>query len=48
MALLQSQLAHWVVSGQPGDHDRVVDDVTALVLHAFAAPATLRRHRPRT
>lgn len=46
MALLQSQLAHWVASGQPSDHDRVVDDVTTLVLHAFAAPATLRRRRP--
>ncbi len=47
MALLQSQLAHWIVSGQPADHDRVVADVTTLILHAFGAPATLRRHRAR-
>jgi AcrR family transcriptional regulator len=48
MALLQSQLAHWVVQGMPADHDRVVDDVTTLILHAFAAPATLRRYRGRS
>ena len=47
MALLQSQLAHWVVEGMAADHDQVVRDVTTLVLHAFAAPATLRRHRAR-
>ena len=34
MAILQSQLAHWILSGQPADHDRVVADVTALIRHA--------------
>jgi TetR/AcrR family transcriptional regulator len=47
MAILQSQLAHWLVTGMPADHDRVVDDVTTLILHAFAARATLRRQRSR-
>jgi AcrR family transcriptional regulator len=48
MAILQSQVAHWVTQGMPDDHDRVVDDVTTLVRHAFGSPATLRRRRARS
>jgi AcrR family transcriptional regulator len=48
MALLQSQVAHWVAEGMPADRDRVVADVTSLILHAFATAPTLRKHRGRS
>jgi AcrR family transcriptional regulator len=48
MAILQSQLAHWVAQGMAAEHDGVVADVTTLIMHAFATPATLRKHRGRS